>query len=403
MREGTARVSWSVLSALIALAITFVAMQSGVVVIGTIRRRDYHRFEDSSKDIFADQFPISTIDQSPAEGRRKTLAPSVDTAHKTANAAQTTYHNAVVRSSSCLVVAFIALVPGTLPQQDWELERWLPANNQSVEHVLTWLDAIAIIFVLALFLYARKSGKRWIAARATAELLRQYQFLNVIFPGASFAAHIEEVKPRFYLDINTLKALPGEPRPPNLLQIERLWSERKASIQKRAPTEWDLQADALMVYLKQRARRQLGWFADSKARLEHIAERRNIVLLSLYCVAVGLAVLKLALFLHMGHSPAYLVSLLLIVTGISAAMTAYYINQNSRSLIHRYNTQQRRTAEWLKAFNEHWNFVDLPSMTIDAAAKIEMRARILQFEDLMIEELIDWLHITSHDAIELAP
>jgi hypothetical protein len=36
-------------------------------------------------------------------------------------------------------------------------------------------------------------------------------------------------------------------------------------------------------------------------------------------------------------------------------------------------------------------------------AKNDMRAQILRFEDLMIEELIDWIHITSHDAIELAP
>jgi hypothetical protein len=27
----------------------------------------------------------------------------------------------------------------------------------------------------------------------------------------------------------------------------------------------------------------------------------------------------------------------------------------------------------------------------------------LQFEDLMVEELIDWVHITSYDAIELTP
>lgn len=32
-----------------------------------------------------------------------------------------------------------------------------------------------------------------------------------------------------------------------------------------------------------------------------------------------------------------------------------------------------------------------------------MRTQILRFEELMIEELIDWAHITRHDAIELAP
>lgn len=127
------------------------------------------------------------------------------------------------------------------------------------------------------------------------------------------------------------------------------------------------------------------------------------MLLSLYCIAAGLAVIKLALFLCSGHPPVHLLRLLLVVTGLSAAMTAYYINQNSRSLIHRYNTQQRIIARWLAAFDDRWSFASMPSLSIDPAAKNEIRAQILWFEDLMIEELIDWVHITSYDAMELAP
>lgn len=161
--------------------------------------------------------------------------------------------------------------------------------------------------------------------------------------------------------------------------------------------------DASVVYLRRRVRRQLGWFADSKARLEHIAERRGIILLSLYFVAVTLSVVKLLWFLSTDHSPSYLLQFLLVLTGMAGAMTAYYINQNARSLIHRYNTQQRRIAEWLNDFDKRWSFTDLPSRTMEVSDKAEMRIRVLEFEDLMIEELIDWVHITSHDAIELAP
>jgi hypothetical protein len=186
-------------------------------------------------------------------------------------------------------------------------------------------------------------------------------------------------------------------------RIERFWSTRKASIESHTLTEADFTSDALLVYLKRRVRRQLGWFIDSKARLERIAEGRGTVLQVLYWITAGLALAKLALFVYARYSPAYLLPLLLIATGMSAAMTAYYFNQNSRSLIHRYNTQQRIIAGWLVRFNERWNFASLPSLTIDCAAKNDMRAQILQFEDLMIEELIDWIHITSHDAIELAP
>jgi hypothetical protein len=94
---------------------------------------------------------------------------------------------------------------------------------------------------------------------------------------------------------------------------------------------------------------------------------------------------------------------LLVVTGMSAAMTAYYVNQNSRSLIHRYYAQQRFMEAWLDTFNKTWNFARLPSKTFTADEKEAIRAEILRFEDLMIEELIDWTHITSFDKIELAP
>ena len=124
---------------------------------------------------------------------------------------------------------------------------------------------------------------------------------------------------------------------------------------------------------------------------------------SLYILTALLAVAKHISFLYGWHWQQYLVPLLLIVTGMSATMTAYYINQNSRSLIHRYNTQERFIAAWLVAFNERWKFGSLPSLPIDSVAKNAIRDQILNFENMMIEELIDWVHITSHDAIELAP
>jgi hypothetical protein len=61
----------------------------------------------------------------------------------------------------------------------------LLADHQSVEYVLTWLDAVAILFVLILFLYARSASRRWIVARVGTELLRQYQFQNIVFPIAN--------------------------------------------------------------------------------------------------------------------------------------------------------------------------------------------------------------------------
>jgi len=393
-------VSWGMLAPFIALAITVAAMQAAVVLTGAIRGRDYRRFEDESKERLARRFPLPTIDPSTADVRRKSLSPFLDKRHKAASATQTTYYNAVVRSAGCLVLAFLALAFSTLRPEDWPA--WL--HWPSVELLLNWVDVVAILFVLILFLYGRTASRPWLADRAGTELLRQYQFLSVVFPGVISPLPADDTKAQFDIEANMVAARVLDGSITDIVtRIERIWSTRQASIESRTLTEADLTADAVLVYLQRRVRRQLGWFTDSKARLEHVAKRRSFVLLGLYWATAGLAVFKHVLFLYGGHSQAYLLPPLLIVTGMSAAMTAYYINQNSRSLIHRYNTQQRFITAWLVAFNQRWNFATLPSLTVDPVAKNDMRAQILRFEDLMIEELIDWIHITSHDAIELAP
>jgi hypothetical protein len=396
-------VSWGILAPFfIALAITFAFMLIAVVVTGAIRGRDYRHFENKSKEGLAREFPLPTVDQSTAEERRKSLSPFLDKAHKSASATQTRYYNAVVGSAGCLVLAFLALAFGTLRSEDWPFEAWL--HWQSLEGVLSWLDAIAMLFVLFLFLIGRKIGARWITVRAGTEFLRQYQILSVVFPSAISPAQADDLKTQFDIEAALVAARVQDGSITDIAaRIERFWSTRTSSIERRTLTDADLTTDALLVYLQRRVRRQLGWFIDSKGRLEHIAKRRNWLLLGLYLIAAWLAVTKLVLFLYGCHS-AYLPPFLLIVTGMSAAMTAYYINQNSRSLIHRYYTQRRFITDWLEAIKERSKkFADLPSLTIDLAAKNEMRAQILRFEDLMIGELIDWIHITSHDAIELAP
>jgi hypothetical protein len=392
--------SLGILAPFIAFVITIAAMQAAVVLTGAIRERDYSYFEDASKESIARQFPLPAVDASTAEARRKSLSPFLDKSHKHASVAQTKYYNAVVRSAGCLVLAFLSLAFGTLRPEDWPA--WL--DWPFLELVLNWIDVIAILFVLILFLYGRRACRPWIAGRAGAELIRQYQFLSLVFPSAISLRPDDDLKTTFDIEVGLIAASVQNGSLTDIAtRIERFWSTRRASIESRSLTDADLTADGLVVYLERRARRQLGWFADSKGRLEHIAERRNIVLLSLYYITAGLAVIRHVLFLRGEHSQAYLEPLLLIATGMSAAMTAHYINLNSRSLIHRYSAQQRFITSWLATFNKRWKFVNLPSLNIDNPAKNDMRAQILRFEDLMIEELIDWIHITSHDAIELAP
>jgi hypothetical protein len=142
--------------------------------------------------------------------------------------------------------------------------------------------------------------------------------------------------------------------------------------------------------------------ADSRDRLEYIAERRTKLMMVLYFLAFVLVAAKLILFIYDEKWHHYLTPVLLVVTGMSAVMTAYYVNQNSRSLIHRYNAQGRSIEVWLLSFNERF-FNRLSSQKLDTGVKKNMRDQILVFEKTMTDELIDWTHITGHDAIELAP
>jgi hypothetical protein len=390
-------VSWGISAPFIAFVIIVAAIEAAGMLSRAIRERDYNKFENDGEERLSREFPLPSIDSSTAEVHYKLFAPYINKQHKAANVAQARYYNAVVRSAGCLVLAFIALALGTFRPGDWARLDWEP-----LEILLNWIDVIAIVFVLILFLYGRIASRLWIADRAITELLRQYQFLSLVFPSAITRPRVDDFQTQFYIEADLVAARVKSGSITDIgKRIERFWSMRKASIESCAFTETDLTVDALLVYLKRRSRRQLGWFSDSNARLERVAERRNVVMLILYCVTAGLAVLKHVLFLWSGRFQAFLLPPLLIVTGMSAAMTAYYIHQNSRSLIHRYNSQQRTIAAWLAAFNNRWSVSG--TLTIDASAKKEIRTQIVRFEDFMIEELIDWIHITSHDSIELAP
>jgi hypothetical protein len=156
------------LAPLIAVAILFALVEAEVALTGAVRRHDFRRFEDRSRASFARKFPLPKVEPSRAEERRKAVSPFLKTMHNATNAAQTTYHNAVARSTGCLAVAFLALVLDT-SLHDMPSMNWLSVYRHLVEDVLIWVDAIAFIFVLILFFYARSASQRWIVARVGAE------------------------------------------------------------------------------------------------------------------------------------------------------------------------------------------------------------------------------------------
>jgi hypothetical protein len=389
----------------LAIAIVAVVVPIATLCARTLRARKYHRFDNQSEKALKRQFPLPVAGGSAAEQRRTSFSPFLDSAHQAANAQQTRYYMAVMGSTSCLVLAFLALAFGTLGLEE---------NRPFLASVLNWIDVIAILFVVLLYYFGRTANKRWLPARAGVELLRQYQYLSVAFPSVVSPGPDANPKSQFASEAVRIAAEVEQGEVADIVRrIDRFWTIRKSEIAAHALTEADVTADAIATYLQRRVRRQLGWFTDSKARLESSAAFRETTLPILYWLTFALAVFKIASFLRPDcfnallspwlnwHS--LLSSTVLIITGASAAMTAYYINQNTRSLIHRYYTQQRLIIRWLNDFNERWGFAGLLERHFTLAEKDAVRSEILHFEDLMIEELIDWTHITSHDAIELAP
>ncbi len=386
-----------ILAPIAAIIIITLAMGAAVFGMETVRRHDYRRFEDRSAATLARQFPLPEVESSIAEQRREFLSPFVEVIHKSASAAQTKYYSAVVCSAGCLGLAFSALAFGPLTRE-------VMGDRPIAEAMLNYIDVIAVYLVLVLFLYGQRASQPWIASRAGTELMRQFQFLEIAFPNLLTPGTAGDMKKRCDREIDHIVKNVQRGKFAELVaRIERFWSARKTLLAGGPLSEADLTPDAVLVYLNKRVLRQLGWFNDSKDRLEYIAKRRQMVLKCLYLLTALLAAIKFAFFITGNDLHHYLLPFLLTVAGISAAMTAHYISQNSRSLIHRYNSQSRFIAGWLTAFNEVWRFDRLASLTLDATTKNDIRGRIFVFEDLMIDELIDWIHITGHDAIELAP
>jgi hypothetical protein len=87
---------------------------------------------------------------------------------------------------------------------------------------------------------------------------------------------------------------------------------------------------------------------------------------------------------------------LLTMTILSTAATALYLSRNDRSLFHRYSTQERRIRGWLAEFVKCFQPGAMRPEEI-----VAVQRELLKFEDLMIDEMIDWVHISSHDTFEL--
>ncbi|MGA8612835.1 MAG: hypothetical protein WB760_14285 [Xanthobacteraceae bacterium] len=323
----------------------------------------------------------------------------VASAHLTSIAAQRRYQRQIVRSSASLALAFVALAASVT----------LAHNFPTVKKVLTSIDLIALIFVLYHFVTARRSLSLWIDSRVRTELLRQYVFLSVLFPSApEFSAALDLTssfeKEQERIDREIINPLRG-----NLAEAIRIfWKLRYKTIHRISTETHDLNPNLLRLYFNDRCLKQVAWFSASRERVNRIDENRVLLLKVLYGTSIVLASAKLISLYAPLQLDLPLVEMLalalLITTGGAAALTAFYVGQNARSLIHRYHAQELDAMQWVNDFDASYRNDLMVVMNGDTfRANNEMRTAILHFEGLMIKELTDWVDISEHDSIELGP
>jgi hypothetical protein len=391
------------------------------------RRRDseYRRYEDASRSAIVAEFPLPSVAGGLTSPLERALADLANAEHREAVLAQNEYQSALARSAACLLLASCALAL-TCASLDKLHSITVMRSLMSVEclhsiHLgLAGIDAISIALLIILYWHAHRASRRWIALRIRAELLRQFRFLMVVFPQAVGQDGARDITSRFSEEADRIdKRVLSGPFATMELRIHEFWQERRSAIEKGRQSDARRSATALLSYLAKRPRRQLGWFTDSMERLKDAARRRKNRLEKLYYVVCALAVVKLLLELVPGsvygngdvlilslpglHAAlsALILPVLLILTAWSAVETVYYLNQNARSLLHRYKFQTEKIRGWLRSFNAAMPFEQLAANVVDTENVTS--AMILTFEESLIEELIEWVHVSSHDVIEIAP
>ena len=377
---------------LLAFAAVLVVTQLAVVLAGVFRSRDYHRFENRSAQYIDREFPLAVAESSAADECGMFFQPLLRDLQQMANAAQTAYHDTVVRSACCLALGFAATAGGILGNENWQGV----FSIRVYQSFLNWADTIALLSVLFLFLYARFLYRPWIIRRAETELVRQYQFLNMLFP----TTFPHTSNPADYSGRLAQREARDRHLGRLLERIAKSWQERKEVIERLASEHPQLDRDAVTLYLKKRVVRQLGWFTDSVARIEHIAGRRQGVLLVLYFVTAALALAQLIWF-EKGASLLFVRPILLFITGLSLAITAYYTNQNLGSIVHRYSLQQRDIRRSLRSLLHDLNNAGTSALPDEASDVNSIFRHVVEFEELMIYELTDWIDISGHDVIAL--
>jgi hypothetical protein len=263
------------------------------------------------------------------------------------------------------------------------------------------LDVAALGLVVSTFMKSDRLRADWIRQRALTEFLRQWTLTDFVLVTST-----ETVTPRYEaFERRVRKAL--APDRGDLMDAVVTFSDVR--LQEILAGLEGLQAipiEALRFYLARRPIRQARWYSASAARISRQHSTRRVIMLGLFALALLAAVVKFTALLvnHSGEGPLAngAIFTLLLFIGLAAASTSAYLGQNLRSIRHRYRAQLRAIEDW---FGARSIIADLASgFEAVGAENIPLIAEaVTAFESLMVTELVDWIAITTDDAMELAP
>lgn len=343
--------------------------------------------------------------------------------HEAANRLQSAYHACVARCVSCLGLALAVL----------GLSVTVFHGSKDFEVYAAATEVVALIAALHQWWAARVANHRWIAARTKVELLRQWTFLHALLQPASGDARAGQARRAFDAKAAEVEAVLFKGQPagwwqwiatvllPGPAHLSETLEERVRQHWDKTRTQYaampggvDLAPGDIHLYLRRRPVRQLAWFRLAQERLRRSGKLREVAMAGLFLLSAVLALCKAALVAYEHREGAhaavsggptvvdFMAMGLLAVTTLSAALTTLYLSRNDRSLLHRYAAQERRIEDWLGRVLGRPS-ASAPLDIAQPSLQGRFRDEVLDFEELMVEELIDWIHISAHDSLELAP
>jgi len=358
---------------------------------------------------------------------------------KNAQSAQSSYHRNLARGIGAIASAFIVLVAALT---------WAPG----LISFAAAYDVVAFVIATLAFWGAGHWNQVWLHRRAKNELIRQWCVVDHLFtlhameqektdPEDNDLQNIrkEQVSQRYkeFADrvenalgpeqTSFLRSIGGMLRSPFqrvsdpgrhtptgesalATRVAAFWEIRQSELVKQFQAV-SLDATLVATHFRKRPETQIIHFPRNARRLRAQGKWTARALLGAFIVTFLLCIAKL-IAVNAWLLPAsedikmWLTFFILVFIGLASAASSLYLNQNNRSLVHRYDVQIRQMKQWL---DEHMAILEEADGVFEPGDQFSLRSskaifdKVIEFEDVMIEELLDFIAITEHDTAELSP